>query len=75
LSAYEWRECGVGQLRVLSPADDAGRAASVGRVVMRREKTEALILNVSVRGMTAATAGDKAVQFTCFKVCARALQI
>jgi hypothetical protein len=35
---------------------------------MRREKTEALILNVSVRGMAATTAGDKAVQFTCFKV-------
>jgi len=88
LPAFEWRECGVGHLRVLSPASPfsaseaacskEGKAAAAeetqqqqraaGRVVMRREKTEALILNVSVRGMAATTAGDKAVQFTCFKV-------
>lgn len=79
--AFEWRECGVGHLRVRSPAAETasskeGASASgeekqqraAGRVVMRREKTEALILNVSVRGMAATAAGDKAVQFTCFKV-------
>ena len=42
--------------------------ASAGRLVMRREKTETLVLNVSLQGagpQGCALQGDKAVRFSC----------
>ena len=65
LGALEWRECGVGTLRLLAPKDDdqldpaesAANAASAasaasGRLVMRRDKTETVILNASLKVRT-----------------------
>jgi len=59
----EWRESGLGTVKLLVPKD-----GGKGRVVMRREKTESLILNVSLTGMATKggvkLSGDKAVKFT-----------
>jgi hypothetical protein len=63
--SWEWRECGVGTLRLLVPNLET---PSAGRVVMRRDKTETLLLNVSLKGVTATSVqpqGDKGVRFSC----------
>ena len=79
----EWRECGQGALRVLVPKSDgvaeeeaagAGSKSHAGRLVMRRDQTHGLILNVSLKGLkptAAAAQGEKAVLLTCMDFPAR----
>jgi hypothetical protein len=56
----EWRECGVGNIRLL-----VRKVGSGGRLVMRREKTEALILNVNIVTVNPSQVGDKMINFSC----------
>ncbi len=62
----QWRERGVGQLRVLQPASEEHDAAAKGRtrVVMRQQKTGRLLINSFVWHSMPLNKKDKALYFS-----------
>jgi len=62
----QWRERGVGQLRVLQPARDEHDAAAKGRtrIVMRQQKTGRLLINSFVWHSMPLNKKDKALYFS-----------